>query len=187
MYKILILAYLIGQSPIESQRTTKSVNTINRDEMYKVNAIIITPELKEKILETTSALIQAMGYVDQSLKLNDMWFNRYDENRPFLEYHYHQNCAWTGTYYPEDANHTTILYNPTTNMMQAHYPQVLEGSVFNQERLPITGFTKGALLIHPSWMAHQVLWNGDKPSHSISFDIAYQLPIGDKEYGSYSE
>jgi len=36
---------------IDSQRTTKSVNTINRDEMYKVNAIIITPELKEKILK----------------------------------------------------------------------------------------------------------------------------------------
>ena len=61
------------------------------------------PELKEKILETTSAMLQGMGYVDQPLKLNDMWFNRYDEKRPFLEYHYHQNCAWTGTYYPEDA------------------------------------------------------------------------------------
>jgi hypothetical protein len=132
-------------------------------------------------------MLQGMGYVDQPLKLNDMWFNRYDEKRPFLEYHYHQNCAWTGTYYPEDANHTTILYNPHANVMQAHYPQVLEGTAFNQERLPVTGFTKGALLIHPSWMAHQVLWNGDKPSHSISFDIAYQLPIGDKEYGSYSE
>ena len=144
-------------------------------------------ELKEKIFETTSEIIQTIGYVDQPLKLNDMWFNRYDENRPFLEYHYHQNCAWTGTYFPEDANHTTVLYNPHANMMQAYYPQAIEGSPYNQERLPINGFTKGALLIHPSWMAHQVLWNGGEPSHSISFDIAYQLPIGDKEYGSYSE
>ena len=168
----------IEVSDIEIPSFEESENNVIRAEY---------PELKERIMETTSAMLQAIGYVAQQLKLNDMWINRYDEKRPFLEYHFHQNCAWTGTYYPEDANHTTILYNPYANVMQAHYPQVLEGTVFNQEHLPIKDFTKGALLIHPSWMAHQVLWNGDKPSHSISFDIAYQLPIGDKEYGSYSE
>ena len=42
-------------------------------------------------------------------------------------------------------------------------------------------------MIHPSWLAHQVFWNGGEPSHSISFDVAYDLPIGDKDYGSYSE
>ena len=125
----------IEVSDIEIPSFEESENNVVRAEY---------PELKEKILETTSAMLQNMGYVDQPLKLNDMWFNRYDENRPFLEYHHHQNCAWTGTYYPEDVNHTTILYNPTANMMQAHYPQALEGSAFNQERLPIN-FSKGAL------------------------------------------
>ena len=70
------------------------------------------PELKDKVFEIISEMIQSMGYIDQPLKLNDMWFNRYDDNRPILEYHYHQNCSWTGTYYPVDANHTTVLYNP---------------------------------------------------------------------------
>ena len=36
---------------VEGQITLKSDNTLNRNEMYKVNTIIITPELKEKILK----------------------------------------------------------------------------------------------------------------------------------------
>ena len=51
----------------------------------------------------------------------------------------------------------------------------------------INDFTKGNLMIHPSWVAHSVFWNGGEPSHSISFDVSYDLPIGDKEYGSYRE
>ena len=42
------------------------------------------------------------------MKVNHIWLNAYDEIE-VLEYHFHQNCAWTGTYYPEDANHTMIL------------------------------------------------------------------------------
>ena len=32
-----------------------------------------------------------------------------------------------------------------------------------------------------------MFWNGGKPSHSISFDIAYTGAIGDEEYGSYND
>lgn len=145
------------------------------------------PELKEKVLEIISNMLQEMGYVDQPLKLNDMWFNRYDEKRPFLEYHFHQNCSWTGTYYPEDANHVMVLYNPHANLIQSHYPTVVTPTGFNQEVIHASDIKKGQLIIHPSWMAHQVFWNGGEPSHSISFDVGYELPIGDEEYGSYSE
>ena len=51
----------------------------------------------------------------------------------------------------------------------------------------ILNANKGQLVILPSYLGHEVWWNGKAPSKSISFDIAYQLPIGDKEYGSYSE
>ena len=145
------------------------------------------PVLKDKVLEVVGELIVSMGYTNQPLKLNDMWFNRYDENRPLLEYHYHQNCAWTGTFFPENANHTTVMYNPLANLVQQHYPKVEVPSQFTQEVLPFNNIEKNTLLIFPSSLAHQVMWNGDEPSHSISFDVAYQLPIGDKEYGSYSE
>ena len=47
------------------------------------------PELKDKVFSIVSEMIQTIGYVDQPLKLNDMWFNRYDDNRPLLEYHFH--------------------------------------------------------------------------------------------------
>ena len=46
---------------------------------------------------------------------------------------------------------------------------------------------KGQVIIHPSWLGHSVYWEGKKPSYSISFDIAYKLPIGNKEYGSYND
>lgn len=145
------------------------------------------PVLKDKVFEVVSELIKSLGYVDQPLKLNDMWFNRYDKNRPFLEHHYHQNCSWTGCYFPEDANHQLVIYNPMANVMQQHYPQITDITEFNTEVLPFNGIMKNSLMIFPSYLAHQVMWNGGDPSHSISFDIAYQLPIGDKEYGSYSE
>ena len=54
-------------------------------------------ELKDAVLYTTSEIIQRMGYVDQPMRVVDMWFNKYDDTRPILKYHYHQNCAWTGT------------------------------------------------------------------------------------------
>lgn len=147
------------------------------------------PELKDKVFSIVSEMIQTIGYVDQPLKLNDMWFNRYDDNRPLLEYHFHQNCAWTGTYYPEDTNHLTVLYNPNANLIQGHYPEMKNPSPFNEESVMFHEVKKGTIIIHPSWIAHQVAWtpSGGKPSHSISFDIGYQLPIGDKDYGSYSE
>jgi len=145
------------------------------------------PELKDKVLEIVSDMISEIGYAKQPLKLNDMWFNCYNESRPFLEYHFHQNCAWTGTYYPEDTNHLTALYNPNANLVQAHYPESKTPSPFNEESVMFHKVEKGGLIIHPSWIAHQVAWTGGEPSHSISFDIAYQLPIGSKDFGSYSE
>ena len=147
----------------------------------------INQELKDKVFSVISEMIQELGYTDQPLKLNDMWFNCYNEDRPLLEYHFHQNCAWTGTYFPEDANHTTFLYNPNANLVQSHYPQVETGTPFNEELVSFHEVEKGTLFIHPSWLAHQVIWGGGEPSYSISFDVAYDLPIGDKEYGSYSE
>ena len=145
------------------------------------------PELRGKVLEIVSNMVSEIGYAQQPVKLNDMWFNCYNESRPFLEYHFHQNCAWTGTYYPEDANHTMILYNPNASVLQAHYPKVEVPTGFNQELIVSSNVEKGQLIIHPSWVAHQVFWNGGKPSHSISFDIAYTGAIGDEEYGSYND
>ena len=179
---------LTGIFPIPFYVNDIEIKDIELPEFKDTNVVQQeVPELKDKVFEIISEMIQFMGYVDQPLKLNDMWFNRYDDNRPLLEYHYHQNCSWTGTYYPVDANHTTVIYNPLANLVQSHYPKVEQPSVFNQELISINDFTKGQIMIHPSWLAHQVLWNGGEPSHSISFDIAYDLPIGDKDYGSYSE
>ena len=80
-----------------------------------------------------------------------------------------------------------VLYNPHANLIQSHYPTVVTPTGFNQEVIHASDIKKGQLIIHPSWMAHQVFWNGGEPSHSISFDVGYELPIGDTEYGSYSE
>ena len=145
------------------------------------------PELKDIILNITQDICEEMGFVRQEVKLNDMWVNLYDENRMHLAHHYHQNCAFTGTYYPEDANHTMIMYNPNARVLQAHYPKVEVPTGFNQELIVSSNIEKGQLIIHPSWVAHQVFWNGGKPSHSISFDIAYTGAIGDEEYGSYND
>lgn len=145
------------------------------------------PELKDIILNITQDICEEMGFVRQEVKLNDMWVNLYDENRMHLAHHYHQNCAFTGTYYPEDANHNITILNPNAVLYQAHYPQRVEGdSGWNQDSITLTA-NKGQLVILPSYLGHEVWWNGKAPSKSISFDIAYQLPIGDKEYGSYSE
>ena len=145
------------------------------------------PELKDKVFSIVSEMIQTIGYVDQPLKLNDMWFNRYDDNRPLLEYHFHQNCAWTGTYFPEDSNHSLTIHNPMAGLYQGHYPKVERPTGWNLNYIQLNDCKKGYCIIHPSYLAHHVWWNGTKPSHSISFDIAYQLPIGDKDFGSYSE
>ena len=78
------------------------------------------------------------------------------------------------------------ISNPNAALFQAHYPQRLGDSGYNQESITLNA-NKGQLVILPSYLGHEVWWNGKAPSKSISFDIAYQLPIGDKEYGSYSE
>ena len=64
------------------------------------------PKLKEVIFESVSKF-KCLRFVDQELVLNDLWYNKYDETRPELSFHYHQNCAWTGTYYPHETNHVT--------------------------------------------------------------------------------
>ena len=111
------------------------------------------PELKDKVFEIISEMIQSMGYIDQPLKLNDMWFNRYDDNRPILgNIIIIKIVHGLGTYYPVDANHTTVIYNPLANLVQSHYPKVEQPSVFNQELISINDFTKGQIMIHPSWL-----------------------------------
>ena len=84
-------------------------------------------------------MVSEIGYAQQPVKLNDMWFNCFNESRPFLEYHFHQNCAWTGTYYPEDANHNITIFNPNAVLSHAHYPQRVEGdSGWNQDSITLT-------------------------------------------------
>ena len=144
------------------------------------------PELKDKVFEIISEMIQFMGYVDQPLKLNDMWFNRYDNRRPEIAHHYHQNCAWTGTYIPQDANHTIRLFHPNMGNIMQQYPQQTHSTMYNSDKVH-TWSEKGEIIIHPSWIGHEVRWDMHGASHSISFDVGYQLPIGDKDFGSYTE
>ena len=145
------------------------------------------PELKDAIFNSISGIIQEMGSVDQPLVLNDMWFNTYDERRPILNHHYHQNCSWTGTYFPYDANHTTQFFNPYGGLIYQHFPKQERVSDFTTEYVSAREMKAGQGIIHPSYIPHQVFWNGGEPSYSISFDVAYQTPIGDKAYGSYRE
>ena len=144
-------------------------------------------ELKDAVLYTTSVILQRIGYVDLPMRVGDMWFNKYDDTRPILKYHYHQNCAWTGTYYPFEVNHETELFNPNASFFQQNYPKVERYSEWNSASITLGEQKAGSLLIHPSYIGHQVLWNGGEPSYSVSFDIQYNLPIGDKTYGSYVE
>ena len=37
-----------------------------------------------------------------------MWLNRYDEDRPYLDPHVHQNSAFTGTFFLKKANNDII-------------------------------------------------------------------------------
>lgn len=144
-------------------------------------------KLTDKIFELVSSFIQELGYVDQPLILNDMWFNRYDEKRPILEHHYHQNCAWTGTYYPYKTNHSTTWYNPLAGMQMAHYPSQTEPTDCTSETLGMANAEAGTIVVHPAYIPHQVAWHGGEESYSVSFDIAYGLPIGNKDFGSYRE
>ena len=145
------------------------------------------PKLADMTMNIVQDICEQMGMVRQEVKLNDMWVNRYDKNRMHLDHHYHQNCAWTGTYFPEDSNHSLTFHNPMAGLYQGHYPKVERQTGWNMNFIQLNDCKKGYCIIHPSYLAHHVWWNGTKPSHSISFDIAYKLPIGDKDFGSYSE
>ena len=67
------------------------------------------------------------------------------------------------------------------------FQESIRDTKINNLSIVSSNVEKGQLIIHPSWVAHQVFWNGGKPSHSISFDIAYTGAIGDEEYGSYND
>ena len=145
------------------------------------------PDLEEKILECCANLVEQVGFEEQPMKINQMWLNAYDENRSGLPVHWHQNCAWSGTYYPVDANHTAWYVNPNAGFQNLNVPKVKHPSDFNTDYLPIRQMKKGHIVIHPPWVGHSVTWHGGEPSYSISFDIAYKGPIGDKAYGSYND
>ena len=167
---------LTGIFPIPFYVNDIEIKDIELPEFKDTNVVQQeVPELKDKVFEIISEMIQSMGYIDQPLKLNDMWFNRYDDNRPILEYHYHQNCSWTGTYYPVDANHTTVIYNPLANLVQSHYPKVEQPSVFNQELISINDFTKGQIMIHPSWLHNQIKSSGMVVNHHIQFHLMLHM------------
>ena len=114
----------------------------NREGVVSPNVINLDlPELEEKILECAKYLISEVGFVDQPMKVNQLWLNAYDENRDGLPVHWHQNCSWSGTYFPVDANHTTWYVNPNSGYKNAYLPdnRVEEGqkvfSDFNYFRL----------------------------------------------------
>lgn len=146
----------------------------------------VIPELRDKIFDIIGDMLEETGSVRQPLKLNDMWFNRYDNRRPEIAHHYHQNCAWTGTYIPQDANHTIRLFHPNMGNIMQQYPQQTHSTMYNSDKVH-TWSEKGEIIIHPSWIGHEVRWDMHGASHSISFDVGYQLPIGDKDFGSYTE
>ena len=146
----------------------------------------VIPELRDKIFDIIGDMLEETGSVRQPLKLNDMWFNRYDNRRPEIAHHYHQNCAWTGTYIPQDANHTIRLFHPNMSNIMQQYPQQTHSTMYNSDKVH-TWSEQGEIIIHPSWIGHEVKWNMHGASHSISFDVGYQLPIGDKDFGSYTE
>jgi len=144
------------------------------------------PDLEELILEQGKIITRESGFVDQPMQITQMWLNKYDESRPHLPMHYHQNCAWTGTWYPEDASHTIQFLNPNAASQNMHLPEKEFETDINID-FAVFRCQKGQVIIHPSWLGHSVYWDGKKPSYSISFDIAYKLPIGNKEYGSYND
>tara|TARA_B100000927_G_scaffold96179_1_gene77594 strand:+ start:1120 stop:1686 length:567 start_codon:yes stop_codon:yes gene_type:complete len=144
------------------------------------------PELEGDVRNLLKQMLHEMGYDRQDFKTNDMWLNRYDEDRPYLDPHVHQNSAFTGTFFPQDANHITTYYDPMIGAKQMMMPKVREWGIFNNGSMDIEG-EQGLIVMHPSYVMHSVKWKGGKPSFSISFDVSYAGSIGDKEFGSYNE
>ena len=160
----------------------------NRQDIIAPNVINLDlPELEELILECARFTLDKVGFEEQPMKINQLWLNRYDETRPALPVHFHQNCSWCGTFFPEQANHTTYYLNNNAGYNNIHQPKIKFSTDFNRDYFELQQPPKGAIVIHPPWIGHSVAWNGGPPSHSISFDIAYTGPIGDKSYGSYND
>ena len=148
---------------------------------------VVSPNVLNLDLECANHLIVEVGFVEQPMKINQLWLNVYDETRAGLPVHWHQNCSWSGTFFPEDSHHTTFYVNPNAGYQNMNFPEFEKPTDFNQDYTPFRGMPKGAVIIHPSWIGHSVIWHGDEPSYSISFDIAYTGEIGSKEYGSYND
>ena len=144
------------------------------------------PELNSEIIKCCEKLVEDVGFVKQPMKINDLWFNIYNKNRPFLPIHWHQNCIWSGSFYPQDTNHYVSYTNPNAGYQNMYFPEVKKPSDFNQDYMRLKP-TKGTIIIHPSWISHSAHWIGDEPSCSISFDVGYTGEIGSKEYGSYND
>ena len=176
---------LTGIFPIPFYVNDIEIKDIELPEFKDTNVVQQeVPELKDKVFEIISEMIQSMGYIDQPLKLNDMWFNRYDDNRPILEYHYHQNCSWTGTYYPHETNHVTSFFNPNAGLVVQHFPKQEEDSEYASQTFHLEP-AQGSIIIHPAYIPHTVRWLGGNTSNSISFDVSYKAPVGCKDFGSY--
>ena len=177
------------------QEDVEWVDGHNREDVILPNVTILNePELEEKILECADYLIHAVGFVKQPMKVNQMWLNIYDSTRIHLPVHFHQNCSWSGTFFPVDGNHTTWYLNPNAGYQNAYLPEHRKNedgeklySDFNSDFIPFTNMPKGSVIIHPPWIGHSVTWNSGRPSLSISFDIAYKGEIGSKQYGSYND
>ena len=146
------------------------------------------PHLEFKILDCCKEIVKEVGFVEQPMKINELWLNKYDKNRTHIPMHYHQNCSWTGTYYPKQATHLVQFANPNSGFQNQYLPEVKFSTDFNSDYLSFHDMQEGMVIIHPSWIAHAVYWDSNcEPSYSISFDIAYTGEIGNKNYGSYND
>ena len=173
--------YINGVGEIEYKLPENLVDTKTNLKMD----IEDNPKLKEVIFESVSRILNALGFVDdQELVLNDLWYNKYDESRPELSFHYHQNCAWTGTYYPHETNHVTSFFNPNAGLVVQHFPKQQEDSEYASQTFHLEPI-QGSIVIHPAYIPHTVRWLGGNTSNSISFDVSYKAPVGCKDFGSY--
>ena len=165
----------------------KWVEGNNRKGLYEGNVLPLElPDLEAQIIECCETVVKDVGFVGQPMKCNQVWLNIYDEKRPLLPVHYHQNCIWCGSFYPEDANHYVSFTNPNAGYQNMYFPEVVTPSDFNQDYMRVIA-KKGTIIIHPSWISHSAHWMGGEPSYSISFDVGYRGAIGNKTYGSYND
>ena len=106
----------------ERHRHRYEVN-INYKKDFENNVLQLDlPHLEFKILDCCKEIVKEVGFVEQPMKVNELWLNKYDKNRTHIPMHYHQNCSWTGTYYPKQATHLVQFANPNSGFQNQYLP-----------------------------------------------------------------